>query len=79
MILIFTCSVLGKSESVLKDPQDTGGNTDMRVPSLRAKSLQSCPTLRPYGLCNPPGFSVHGIKKKIGSQLVRIAIIKNYI
>ena len=26
----------------------------------RAKSLPSCPTLRPYGLYSPPGSSVHG-------------------
>ena len=25
-----------------------------------AWSLQSCPTLRPHGLCSPPGSSVHG-------------------
>ena len=28
---------------------------------LHAKSRQSCPTLRPYGLCSLPGSSVHEV------------------
>ena len=28
---------------------------------VHAKSLLSCPTLRTYSLCSPPGSSVHGV------------------
>ena len=80
MILIFTCSDLGNNESVFKDTQDTGGSTDMLVPPLPAKLLQSCPNL-----CSPMGCVTHqaslsmGLKKgMIRSQLVKTAIIKNY-
>ena len=32
-----------------------------KTPGVRAKSLQSCPTLCDPVDCNPPGSSVHGI------------------
>ena len=71
LIPIFTCSDLGNNESVFKDTQDTGGNTDMLVPSLPAKLLQSCPNL-----CSPTDCVTHQASLSMGLKKGIIPVIK---